>query len=85
MRCKETMNKNKTFQNEIKSYIVRSGLTMTETLHRLSERCGWSPNLSNFSVRLKNGTLRYSEMMELAEVLGYEIVWRKKFSEEHRD
>ena len=85
MRCKEIMNKNKTFQNEIKSYIVRSGLTMTETLRLLSERCGWSPNLSNFSVRLKNGTLRYSEMMELAEVLGYEIVWRKKFSEEHRD
>ena len=85
MRCKETMNKNKTFQNEIKSYIVRSGLTMTETLRLLSERCGWSPNLSNFSVRLKNGTLRYSEMTELAEVLGYEIVWRKKSSEEHRD
>ena len=85
MRCKETMNKNKTFQNEIKSYIIRSGLTMTETLRRLSERCGWSPNLSNFSVRLKNGTLRCSEMMELAEVLGYEIVWRKKSSEEHRD
>ena len=85
MRCKETMNKNKTFQNEIKSYIVRSGLTMTETLRWLSERCGWSPNLSNFSVRLKNGTLRYSEMTELAEVLGYEIVWRKRNPEEHRD
>ena len=85
MRCKETMNKNKTFQNEIKSYIVRSGLTMTETLRLLSERCGWSPNLSNFSVRLKNGTLRYSEMTELAEVLGYEIVWRKRGADERHN
>ncbi len=34
--------------------------------------------MSNFSGKLSRGSLRYLEAVELAEALGYEIVWQKK-------
>lgn len=65
-------------RREIKSYIVREGLSMREVLERLSVTHKWSGSLSNFSGKLQRGTLRYSEAEDIAEVLGYEIVWIKK-------
>ena len=63
---------------EIKSYIVREGLTIREVLEKLREKKGWSSSLSNFSDKLRRETIRYREAKELAEILGYEIVWNKK-------
>ena len=54
-------------REEIKSYIVRSGMTMTEVVDRLYD----VPNLSG---KLRRGTLRYGEAVELADVLDYDIV-----------
>ena len=44
----------------------------------LAKERDWSNSLSNFSAKLQQGSLRYSEAMEIAEVLGYEIIWRKR-------
>ena len=44
----------------------------------LREKKGWSSSLSNFSDKLRRETIRYKEVKELAEILGYEIVWNKK-------
>ena len=65
-------------KGEIKSYIVREGLTIREVLERLCREKGWSSSLSNFSDKLRRETIRYREAKELAEILGYEIVWNKK-------
>ena len=65
-------------RNEIKSYIVRSGYTMQEVVDRLSEDYGWSDSVSNLSNKLQRESLRYTEAVQLAEVLGYEIVWKKR-------
>ena len=65
-------------RNEIKSYIVRSGYTMQEVVDRLSEDYGWSDSVSNLSNKLQRESLRYTEAVQLAEVLGFEIVWRKR-------
>ena len=65
-------------RREIKSYIVREGLSMRELLERLAVTHKWSGSLSNFSGKLQRGTLRYSVAEDIAEVLGYEIVWIKK-------
>ena len=65
-------------RNEIKSYIVREGMTMSEVLERLVEEHGWSSSVPNFSGKLQRGSLRYSEAKELADVLGYELVWQKR-------
>ena len=65
-------------RNEIKSYIVRSGYTMQEVVDRLSEDYGWSDSVSNLSNKLQRESLRYTEAVQLADVLDFEIVWRKR-------
>ena len=61
-----------TTRNEIKARIVGAGLTMQETLDRLHRQYGWSDSASNFSNKLQRNSLRYREVVELADVIGYE-------------
>lgn len=65
-------------RNEIKACIVREGLTMSEVVERLAEEYGWSRSVPNLSGKLRRGSLRYSEAIELADVLGYDLVWQKR-------
>jgi len=65
-------------RNEIKSYIVRQGMTMQEVVDLLADEYGWSDSVSNLSNKLQRESLRYTEAVQLAEVLGFEIVWRKR-------
>lgn len=64
------MKKDMTYRNEIKSYIVRAGMTMSEVVEILSDEHGWSASVPNLSGKLKCGSLRYGEAVELAAVLG---------------
>ena len=61
-------------REEIKSYIVRSGMTMTEVMDRLYDDYDWSRSVANLSGKLRRGSLRYQEAVELADVLDYDIV-----------
>ena len=65
-------------RNEIKARIVREGFTMEEVLERLHDDYGWSRSVSNLSAKLQRDSIRYREVLELADVLGYDIVWRKR-------
>ena len=65
-------------KNQIKAHIMFAGFTMAEVVDALSAEYGWSDSLSNFSSKLSRGSLRYKEALELAEVLGYEIIWQKR-------
>ena len=65
-------------RNEIKAQIIRAGMTMQQVVDLLSDEYGWSDSVSNFSNKLARGSLRYKEALVLAQVLGYEIVWKKK-------
>ena len=65
-------------RNEIKAQIIRAGMTMQEVVDLLSEEYGWSHSVSNLSAKLQRESIRYKEILELADVLGYEIIWQKK-------
>ena len=65
-------------RNEIKSYIVLQGMTMQEVVDLLADEYDWSDSVSNLSNKLQRESLRYTEAVQLAEVLGFEIVWRKR-------
>ena len=65
-------------RNEIKAQIVRAGMTMQQVVDLLSDEYGWSDSVSNFSNKLARGSLRYEEAVQLAEVLGHELVWQKR-------
>ena len=69
-------------RNEVKSYIVRSGYTMQEVVDRLSEDYGWSDSVSNLSNKLQRESLRYVEAVQLADALGYDLVWQKRRDKE---
>ena len=65
-------------KNEIKSIIVRSGMTMQQVVDLLSEEYGWSNSISNFSNKLSRGSLRYREAIQIADVMGYDLIWQKR-------
>ena len=65
-------------RNEIKSQIVRAGFTMQEIVDRLAEEYDWSGSVSNLSAKLQRGSIRYKEVVELADALGYDLVWQKR-------
>lgn len=48
-----------------------------ETLYN-AEVFGWSSSVPNLSGKLRRGSLRYTEAVELADVLGYDLVWQKR-------
>lgn len=64
-------------RNEIKAQIVRAGFTMQDVVDKLAEDYGWSDSVSNLSAKLQRESIRYKEVIELADVLGYDIVWQK--------
>lgn len=52
-------------RNEIKSYIVRQGMTMQEVVDLLSDEYGWSDSVSNLSNKLQRESLRYPRYADL--------------------
>ena len=67
-----------TVRNEIKAQIVRAGYTMQEVVDRLHEEYGWGDRVSNLSAKIQRGSIRYKEVVELADVLGYDLIWQKR-------
>ena len=67
-----------TVRNEIKAQIVRAGYTMQEAVDRLHEEYGWSDSVPNLSAKLQRESIRYKEVMQLADVLGYDLIWQKR-------
>ena len=65
-------------RNEIKAQIIRAGFTMQELVDRLADEYDWSDSVSNLSAKLQRESIRYKEVVELADVLGYDIVWQKQ-------
>lgn len=65
-------------RNEIKAIIVREGMTMSEVVEKMAEQYGWSASVPNLSGKLRRGSLRYQEAVELADALDYDIVWQKR-------
>ena len=65
-------------RNELKAQIVRAGMTMQQVVDLLSDEYGWSDSVSNLSAKLQRESIRYKEVVELADVLGYDLIWQKR-------
>ena len=65
-------------RNEFKAQIDRAGMTMQEVVDLLADEYGWSDSVSNLSAKLQRESIRYKDVLELADVLGYDIVWQKR-------
>ena len=46
------MSDHENYRNEIKAYIVRAGMTMSEVVEVLADEYGWSSSVPNLSGKL---------------------------------
>ena len=58
--------------NEIKAIIAQNGLTLTEVVNRmnLQRKPDEQTTVQNISNKLTRGTIKFSEVLEIAELLG---------------
>lgn len=62
-------------KNEIKANITRKGFTITALNDALNEKFNRNNTVQNLSGKINNETIRYKEIIEIADVLGYKIKW----------
>ena len=65
-------------RNEIKAQIIRAGFTMQDVVEQLADQYDWSNSVSNLSAKLQRESIRYKEVVELADILDCDIVWKKR-------
>lgn len=65
-------------KDDIKSYIVKSGWTLTQVQEELNRKNDTNYSVQNLSKKLNNETIKYKELLQIAEIIGYEIKWTTK-------
>lgn len=69
--------------NEIKNLVADKDLTLTKLAELMGQKLGRKYSLASLSQKLRNGTISYKEVMLIAEILNYKIVFydldEKKF------
>lgn len=64
-------------KNFIKGQIALNNLTVKEVHRRLVEKYGRTDTFQNFIIKVNRQTLKYDEIQQIANVLGYEIIWKE--------
>lgn len=65
-------------KEDIKAYIVSSGFTITRVTEELNKRNGSDYTVQNLSNKIRKESLKYSEVLQIADIIGYDIEWIKK-------
>ncbi|GAA0082984.1 LLM class flavin-dependent oxidoreductase [Clostridium sp. CTA-6] len=65
-------------KDDIKSYIVKSGWTLTQVQEELNKKNNTNYSVQNLSKKLNNETIKYKELLQIAQIIGYEIKWITK-------
>ena len=63
---------------QIKYLAAIDGLTVKRVKELVNEKYGKSDSNNNLSNKLRNKTFRVSELAEIADILNYAIILRKK-------
>lgn len=65
-------------KNDIQSIIAKSGWTLTDLAREISIKYESNLSVQTLSKRICRESIRYSDIIQLAEIIGYEIKWVKK-------
>ncbi len=57
---------------------AQEGITTSELIRRFAVHAGKDISVASFLTRMNTGTIRYNEVDEIAEMLGYEIKFERK-------
>lgn len=63
---------------EVKAQLAHAGWTLTSVVNEMNKRRDRKnqTTVQNISNKLRRGTIKYSEILEIAEIIGYEIKWK---------
>lgn len=66
-------------RNEIKSYIAASGWSLVDIVAKMNESRSESDKTTpqNISNKLTRGTIKYNEVKEIADIIGYSVSWKR--------
>lgn len=64
-------------KNELKGFIISQGHSIDSVAKLISETYNRPESLQNLSQKLSRGSIKYVEVIELIEVLGYKIEFKK--------
>lgn len=67
-------------KDDLKAAIIKSGWTITAVVDELNKRHNTDTTVQNFSSKMIRSTLKYDEVAEVLDIIGYDIVWTKKRS-----
>jgi hypothetical protein len=65
-------------RSQIKYLASLNGLTLTELKKRINQKYEKTDSFRNLSKKLRENTIRLPELGEVADILGYKIILRKK-------
>ena len=70
--------KSSKIRNQVKSTLALQGWTLTRVVQKINERHPESrrTTVQNISNKLSRGTIKYSEILEIAEIIGIDIFWK---------
>ena len=63
----------------VKILSISKGTTLRKLLNNLHSKKEYSNSYAGFYNKLKNSTLKFSEMKDIADMLGYEIIFKEKW------
>ena len=65
-------------KEDIKAIIIKSGWTITKVIDALNIKYDRNDTIQNLSAKLARGTIKYREVLEILDIIGYEIQFTKK-------
>lgn len=65
-------------QKFFKSYLALSGMTFTKLVDEYNKANGQHTTVSNINNKLSRDTIKYSEIVKLADIMGYDVQWVKR-------
>lgn len=79
--------KNNLIHREIKSILAKSGMTLTEVVNQINlvRSEDNQTTIQNLSNKITRGTIKYSEILEIATVLNKSIIWCDMQKEEAKN
>lgn len=74
----EYLLKKENIRNLIKSITQLEGKTLTRLKVDINHKYNKSDTLENLTNKLRNGTVKFSEILEIFDILGYDVIIKKK-------
>ena len=64
--------------NDLKKVLLDVDVSLTELAEALSKRLGKRYSMQNLSNKLRNETITHREMLVIADILGYDLIFSRK-------